>query len=59
MRGPGKIVTPNNTDSFGDWKDFHREGEERHFTYNPAKADITDQHGQFDEDYEANFPEKM
>jgi len=59
MNGPGKVVTPAETNKFADWRDFHREGEEKHFTYNPAARDITAQSGEFDEDYKANPPEKM
>lgn len=59
MNGPGKVVTPNETDSFADFKDFHREGEERHFTYNPAAGDITTQSGAFPETSDVDAPEKM
>ena len=48
------------TESFADWKDFHREGEERHFTYNPAAAEITEQHRDaFPETDDFEPPEKM
>ena len=39
MNGPGKVVEPSDTDSFGDWQDFHREGEESHFEYSDKTRD--------------------
>lgn len=59
FNGPGKVVTPNETESFADFKDFHREGEERHFEYNPAASDITKQSGDFPETDDFEAPEKM
>jgi hypothetical protein len=58
--GPGKVVTPQESDTFADWKDFHRDGEEKHFTYNPAADDITTQHrDKFPETDDFEPPEKM
>lgn len=59
MNGPSKVVTPAQTDSFADWKDFHRAGEESHFEYNPAASDITDQNKAFPEVTDYEPPEKM
>lgn len=41
FRGPGKVVTPNQSDSFGDWQDFHREGEASEFEYSDDTQDHT------------------
>jgi hypothetical protein len=59
FKGPGKVVTPNDDTSFADFKDFHREGEESHFKYNPAASDITKQSGDFPETGSYDPPEKM
>jgi hypothetical protein len=32
-------VTPAEKSSFGDWQDFHREGEESHFDYSDSTKD--------------------
>lgn len=59
MNGPGKVVTPAESGKFADWKDFHREGEEKHFEYNPVAGDITKQSGDFPETSDYCPPEKM
>lgn len=59
MNGPRNVVTPSESDTFADWKQFHREGEEKHFTYNPAASDITKQSGDFPEVTDVDAPEKM
>jgi hypothetical protein len=59
MNGPGKVVTPQDSTHFADWKDFHRDGEERHFEYNPTAGDITDQSKSFPETSDYCPPEKM
>lgn len=58
--GPGNVVTPNDKGSFGDWQDFHRDGEAREFEY----SDSTQEHILNGESqkfhYEGNdLPEKM
>lgn len=50
---------PDDTGSFADSRDFHREGEESHFKYNPAASDITKQSGDFPYSADADAPEKM
>lgn len=57
--GPRNVVTPASKDSFSDWKDFHREGEESRFDYNPAASDIVPQSGDFPLPDGPNAPEKM
>jgi len=60
MNGPGKVVSPNETESFGDWQDFHREGEESHFKYSDSTKDHIlngeSQHFSYGKD---ELPEKM
>jgi len=39
MNGPGHVVTPQETEGFGDWQDFHREGEAVEFHYSDSTRD--------------------
>ena len=58
--GPGKVVTPAETESFADWRDFHREGEASEFEYTDStRAHIMEgesQHFRYGRD---PLPEKM
>lgn len=58
FKGPGKVVEPDDTTGFADWKDFRRDGETSTFKYNPAASDITPT-GQFPETSSVEAPEKM
>lgn len=58
--GPGKVVTPDDSGSFGDWQDFHRDGEAAEFKYSDSTTDHILEGESQKFHYEGNdLPEKM
>lgn len=58
--GPGKVQTPQDSGSFDDWQDFHRDGEESHFKYSDSTQDHIMNGESQHFHYEGNdLPEKM
>lgn len=60
FKGPGKVQTPQDSDSFDDWQDFKRDGETHSFEYSDSTEDHINQGESQHFHYEGNdLPEKM